>query len=97
MISITISWSRVLLEKLTVIQLVKKFTAFYGTKCSLLFSHEPITGSCPDPDESSPQLPTLFLSEINSNIILPSTPRSSEWSLPFKLSEKSFVYVSHLS
>ena len=25
-------WSRVLLEKLTVIQLVKKFPAFYGTR-----------------------------------------------------------------
>jgi hypothetical protein len=35
--------------------------------------------------------------KIQSNIIFPSTPRSSEWSLPFRFSDRSFVCTSHLS
>jgi hypothetical protein len=31
--------------------------------------------------------------KIHSNIALPSTPRSSEWSLPFRFSDQSFVQV----
>jgi hypothetical protein len=30
------------------------------------------------------------------NIILPSMPRSSEWSLSFRLSNQNFVHISHL-
>jgi hypothetical protein len=41
-------------------------------------------------------LPSYF-SKIRSNIILPSMPRSSEWSLPFRFSDHNFVCVSHLS
>jgi hypothetical protein len=33
----------------------------------------------------------------HSNIILPSTTRSSEWSLPFRFSNQSTVCISHLS
>jgi len=33
---------------------------------------------------------------INSNIIFPSTPRSSTWSFPFKFSNQNFVCISHL-
>jgi hypothetical protein len=40
--------------------------------------------------------PPYFL-KIHSNITLPSTPRSSEWCLPFKFSDQNFVYISHLS
>jgi hypothetical protein len=43
-------------------------------------------------DESSPQLP-LYSSKINSNIILPSIHRSSEWSLPFTFSDEHFVCI----
>jgi hypothetical protein len=39
--------------------------------------------------------PTYF-HNIYSNIIFPSTPTSSEWSLPFRFSELSFVCNSHL-
>jgi hypothetical protein len=39
---------------------------------SLPCSQDPATGVKPEPDESSPHLPTLF-SKIHSNIILPST------------------------
>jgi len=31
------------------------------------------------------------------NIFLPSTPRTSEWSLPFTLSNRNNAYISHLS
>jgi hypothetical protein len=37
------------------------------------------------------------VSKILSNIILPSTPRSSEWSLPFMFSDEDFVLISHSS
>jgi len=40
--------------------------------------------------------PTYFI-KIYSNIIFPSTPRSSEWSLPFISSDQNFVIISHLS
>ena len=45
-------WSRVLLEKLTVSQLVKKFPAFYGTRRF-------ITATCPypEPARSNPHPP----------------------------------------
>jgi hypothetical protein len=63
---------------------------------SLLFSQESAIGPYPGPHESVPQIPPYF-SEIHYNIILPSTPRSSEWSLSFGFSYQDFVYISHLS
>jgi hypothetical protein len=33
----------------------------------------------------------------HSNIILPSMPMSSEWSLPFRISEQNFTYIPHVS
>jgi hypothetical protein len=48
-------WSTVLLEKLIVAQLIKKFPAFYGTRRFILpCSQEPATGTCPELHESSP-------------------------------------------
>jgi hypothetical protein len=41
-------------------------------------------------------LPTYFYM-IHSNIIFPSMPRNSKWSLPFMLSNKNIVSISHLS
>jgi hypothetical protein len=46
-------------------------------------SQDPATCHYPKPDESIPQLPTLFLQDPFW-YCSPSTPRSSEWSLPFK-------------
>jgi hypothetical protein len=40
-------------------------------------------------------LPTYF-PETHCNIIFPSTSRSSEWSLPFRLTNRNFVRISHL-
>ena len=46
--------STVLLEKLTGVQPVKKFPAFYGTRISLLHSQVPATCPYPEPARSSP-------------------------------------------
>jgi len=45
----------------------------------------------PEPDESSSRLPAVFL----TNIILPSTPRSTERSLHFRFSYNNTAYRSH--
>jgi hypothetical protein len=34
--------------------------------------------------------------KVHSNIILPSTLRSSEWSLPIRFSDHNFIRISHL-
>ena len=47
-------WSRVLLEKLASLQLVKKSPAFYGTEGSSPHSQAPATCPCPEPAQSSP-------------------------------------------
>jgi hypothetical protein len=38
-----------------------------------------------------------YFHKIHSNIILPSTPRSSEWSLPLRLPTKILLCISQLS
>jgi len=53
-------WSRVLLGKLTVTQLVNKFPAFYGTRKSITVFIRAASGAYPEPDKSGSQLPTLF-------------------------------------
>jgi len=66
------------------------------TESLLLCSQDTATGLCPERVESRPQHCTLF-SKVRSNIILPSTPRSSEWSLSFGISDQNFVCISRLS
>jgi hypothetical protein len=77
-------WNRVLLDKLTCLQLVKKFPAFYGTPKVLYHIHK-----CPVPVPILNQLdsvhtPTSHLLKIHLNIILPPTPGSPEWSLTLR-------------
>jgi len=38
-----------------------------------------------------------YFLQIHSNIILSSTPSSSNWSLSFRFSDQNIVYISHLS
>jgi len=45
------------------------------------FLQDPSTGPYPKPGASNPHYPPYF-PKIHSNIILPSEPKSSEWSLP---------------
>ena len=74
-------WCRVLLEKLTGLQLVKKFPAFHETRkfitaLSILSQPNPV------------HIPTSQLLEIHSNIIHPSTPRSPQWSPPLRFPQQ---------
>jgi hypothetical protein len=55
------SWKRVLPEKVTVAQLIKKFPEFKEAKSSLPFPQELATGPYPKPDKSNPQQHILFL------------------------------------
>ena len=72
-------WCRVLLEKLTGLQLVKKFPAFHGTRRFIT-----ATQKRPPPvsilGQSNPvHIPTSHHLAIHPNIIHPSMPRSPQW------------------
>jgi hypothetical protein len=49
--------------KLIVAQLVKKFTEFYGFRVFITVFTRAATGFYPEPDESIPRPPILFLSD----------------------------------
>jgi len=79
-------WCRFLLEKLTGLQLVKKFPAFYGTRrfITARTSVRQLSLSWASPIQSTYPHPTSYFQEINPNIIHPSTPRSPQWSLSLR-------------
>jgi hypothetical protein len=80
------AWSRVLLEKPKVAQLVKKSPAMYGIRRFLKRSQEPATG--PYLNHMIPVLNlTHFFFEAHLNIIISSTSKSSGGSLPFRFSD----------
>jgi hypothetical protein len=80
-------WSRVVLEKLRVTQLVEKFPAFCGTQRIITVFTAACHCSLPSARciQSTPYIP-----KIHSEI-LSSTPRSSEWSFRFGFSNQSTV------
>jgi hypothetical protein len=73
--------SRTLHEKLTGFQILKKFPAFYVTRRFITAFTSAAICPYPEPHQSSPCPPFYFL-KIHLNIILPSTPESSQRSLP---------------
>jgi hypothetical protein len=78
-----IPWCRILFEKLIVTQLVKKYPAFlWNPKV-----HYRVQTSPPlDPvlSQLNPVHPIdPYLLKVHLNVILPPTPRSSQWSLAF--------------
>ena len=86
-------WCRVLLEKLTGLQLVKKFSAFHGTPrfITALTSVRQLSLSWASPTQSI-HVHTSHLLEIHPNVIHPSTPRSPRWSLSFRFAI-AFTYL----
>ena len=62
---------------------------------SILHSKAPATCPCPDEYQFSPCPQSHFL-KIHFNIILPSMPRSSKWSLSLRLPHQNPVHTSPL-
>jgi len=76
-------WSRVLLEKLTVSQLVKKFSTFYGTRRFITAFTSAHHLSLSWARSIQYMNPTPHFLKIDLNIILPSTPGSTKWSVTY--------------
>ena len=75
-------WCTVLLEKLTGLQLVKKFPAFLWNPTKVHYRTRKRPPPVPILGQPNPvRIPTSHLLEIHPNIIHPSTRRSPQWSL----------------
>jgi len=89
-------WNSVLIEKPVVAQLVKKFSSLFmvpsDTYAVSVIAIGPFLGPMKLDDSFPPYFPT-----IHSNIVLPSTPRTSKLSLLFRFTDWNFVYIYHPS
>ena len=83
---------RVLLEKPTGLQLVKKFPAFHGTRkfITAFTSVRHLSLSWASPTQV--HIPTSHLLEIHPNIIHPSTPRSPQWSPSLRFPQQDPIH-----
>jgi len=72
----------------------KYYLPFMEPEVSLPCSQYPATGPCPESDKSNLRFPLYFF-KIRSDIILPSTPTSSEVVSSLQLSDKTF-YGSYM-
>jgi len=76
------------------LSLVKKFPAFYGN-LKFHFRVHNIPPLVPTLSQMNPvhNFPP-YLPKIHSNIILPSTSRFSEWSLPFRFPYRAIIHMT---
>ena len=90
------TWIRVLLEKLTSSQLVKKFPEFHGTRrfITAFTSARHLSLSSASSFPSIP--PKSHFLKIHLNIIFPSTHGSSKWSFSLRFPHKYPVHASLL-
>jgi hypothetical protein len=89
-------WSRVHFEKLIVAQLIKQFPAIYGTRMFVTV----LTGTYPEPDESSLHPPTHVFGSIlilssHIRLGLPSGLYPSSFSTKIFMHFSSLPYVLH--
>jgi hypothetical protein len=85
--SLTHSLTWALLEKLPVVQPLKKFPALYANRRFITASQEPSTGPYPSQSNLIHPIPS-YLSNIYFNIVHPTTSWSSQWSLSFWISHQ---------
>ena len=85
-------WCRVLLEKLTGLQLVKKFPAFLWNPKVHYRTHKrpPFVLILGQPN--SVHITTSHLLEVHSNIIHPSMARSPQWSLSLRFPQQDPIH-----
>ena len=88
-IIIIIPWSRVLIEKLTGAQLVKKFPTFYGPQKFITAFTEPATCPYPEPDEPSPYPPQSHTLKFHFDVILLSDVPGAKNFLGFRCTKGS--------
>ena len=90
-------WSRILLEQLTGLQLVKKFPAISRNPKVHYRTHKrpPPVSILGQPNPV--HIPTSHLQEIHPNIIHPSTPRSPQWSLSLRFPHQDPIHPTLLT
>ena len=89
------TWSRALPKKPTGPQLVINFPVSYGSRSFITAFRNPATCPCPESDQFHPCPLSHFL-KIHLNIILPSVPRCSKWSLSFRSPNQNLIFNSPL-
>jgi len=90
------TWSRVLSKKLTGPQLVINFLVSCGSQSFITAFRNPATCPCPESCQFHP-CPQSHFFKIHYNIILPSVPRCSKWSLSIRSPHQNLIFISPLS
>jgi len=87
-----IPWCRVILEKLTGLQLVKKFPPISRNPKVHYRTHKGPPPASILGQPSPVHIPTSHLLEIHPNIIYPSTPRSPKWSPSLRFPQQDPIH-----